>query len=163
MIQVWYIYHKTSRSVPYVRILSDTSCDHLLWIHPASHLNNKILQVLIVLKLNFFLNQKEIWIISTFHKQMFSLDTMTMNCSYYKRRMMHQMAISTIKTLLHTFTAFSPQLVFCSIKNCLIVESFESYDKVYFCCCLDCDHPPEHYNRYNLVTLSLSQGVCVWN
>ena len=79
----------------------DTSCDHLLHLDsPAYHLNYKILQVLIVLKLNFFLNRMENWIIPTFHQQMFSLDTMTMNCSYYKRRLMHQMAISTIRALI---------------------------------------------------------------
>ena len=77
----------------------DEACP-LAKIHPASHLNYKTIQVLIVLKLNLFLIQKDNRIIPTFHQQMFSLDTMTMNCSYYKRRMMHQMVISTIRTLI---------------------------------------------------------------
>ena len=34
----------------------------------------------------------------TFHQQMFSLDTMTMNCSYYKRRLMHHMTILAMRT-----------------------------------------------------------------
>ena len=63
------------------------------WIHPAFHLNYKTTQVLIVLKLSFFLNQKDNWIIPCFHQQMFSLNTMTMNCSYYKRSLMHQMPL----------------------------------------------------------------------
>ena len=50
-------------------------------------------QVLLVLKLSFFLNQKDDWIMPTFHQQMFSLHTMNMNCSYYKMRLMHQMTI----------------------------------------------------------------------
>ena len=79
----------------------DTSCDLLHhWIHPAFHLNYKTTQVLIVLKLSFFLNQKDNWIIPTFHQQMFSLNTMTMNCSYYKMRLMHQMTILTIMTFI---------------------------------------------------------------
>ena len=70
------------------------------WIHPAFHLNHKTTQVLIVLKLSFFLTQKENWIIPTIHQQMFSLSTMSMNCSYYKRSLMHQMIISTIMTFI---------------------------------------------------------------
>ena len=34
------------------------------------------------------------------NQQMFSLDTMTMNCSYYKMRLMHQLSISMIRTLI---------------------------------------------------------------
>ena len=79
----------------------DTSCDHWIhWIHPAFHLNYKTTQVLIVMKLSFFLNQKDNWIIPTLHQQMFSLNTMTMNCSYYKRSLMHQMTIPTIMTFI---------------------------------------------------------------
>ena len=70
------------------------------WIHPAFHLNHKTTQVLIVLKLSFFMNQKENWIIPTIPKQMFSLNTMSMNCSYYKRSLMHQTTISTIMTFI---------------------------------------------------------------
>ena len=69
-------------------------------IHPAFHLNYKTTEVLIVLKLSFFLNQKDNWIIPTFHQQMFSLNTMTTNCSYYKMRLMHQMTILTIMTFI---------------------------------------------------------------
>ena len=84
---------------------------HALWIHhvttcftlihPAFHLNYKTTQVLIVLKLSFFLNQKDNWIIPTLHQQMFSLNTMTMNFSYYKRSLMHQKTIPTITTFIH--------------------------------------------------------------
>ena len=70
------------------------------WIHPAFHLNHKTTQVLIVLKLRFFLKQKENWIIPTIHQQMFSLNAISMNCSYYKRSLMHQMTISTIMTFI---------------------------------------------------------------
>ena len=76
----------------------DTSCGHS--VHPASHLNYEIIHVLIVLKLNFFLNQRENWIIPTFHQLMFSVDTMTMNYSYYKRRLIHHMTISIIRSLM---------------------------------------------------------------
>ena len=79
----------------------DTSCDHCIHlIHPSFHLNYKTTQVLIVMKLSFFLNQKDNWIIPTLHQQMFSLNTMTMNCSYYKRSLMHQMTIPTIMTFI---------------------------------------------------------------
>ena len=71
-----------------------------IWIHPAFHLNYKTTQVLIVLKLSFFLNQKDNRIIPSIHQQMFSLNTMTMNCSYYKMRLMHQMTILTIMTFI---------------------------------------------------------------
>ena len=37
---------------------------------------------------------------TTFHQQMFSLDTMTMNCSSYKKRLMHHMTILIIRTLI---------------------------------------------------------------
>ena len=70
------------------------------WNHPAFHLNYRTTQVLIVLKSSNFLNQKDNWIIPTFHQQMFSLSTMTINCSYYKRSLMHQMTISTIMTFI---------------------------------------------------------------
>ena len=69
-------------------------------IHPAFHLNYKRTQVLIVLTLSFFLNQNDNWIIPSIHQQMISLNTMTMNCSYYKMRLMHQMTILTIMTFI---------------------------------------------------------------
>ena len=72
----------------------------LIWIHPAFHLNYKTTQVLLVFKLIFFLNQKNNWIIPTFHQQMFSLSTLTINCSYYKRSLMYQMTLSTTMTLI---------------------------------------------------------------
>ena len=80
----------------------DTSCDHLLHLDSPS-LSSELQdnQVLIVLKLIFLLNQRENRIIPTFHQQMFSLDNMTMNCSYYKKRLMDQIAISTIRTLIY--------------------------------------------------------------
>ena len=70
------------------------------WNHPAFHLNHQTTQELIVLKLSFFLNDKENWIIPTIHQQMFSLNTMSMKYSYYKRSLMHQMTISTIMTFI---------------------------------------------------------------
>ena len=73
----------------------------ITWIHPAFHINYKTTQVLIVLKLSFFLNQKDNCIIPTFHQQMLSLNTMTMNCSYYKMRLMHQMRILTTMAFIH--------------------------------------------------------------
>ena len=99
----------------------------LIWILPAFHLNYETTQLLAVLNLNlslilktyfnwilpvshlkihpalrqnFFLNMKDNWTMPTFHQQMFSLNTMTMNCSYYKRRLKHHMTISTIRTLM---------------------------------------------------------------
>ena len=51
------------------------------------------------LKLNFFLNSRDNWMTPTYHQQMFSLGTMIMNCSYYKRRLMHHMTISIIMAL----------------------------------------------------------------
>ena len=72
----------------------------LSWNHPAFLLNYKTTQVLIMLKLSFFLDQKNNWTMPNFHQQMFSLSTMTMNCSYYKRSLMHQMAIPTIMTFI---------------------------------------------------------------
>ena len=41
------------------------------WIHPVFHLNYNTTQVLIVLKLSFFLNQKDNWIIPSIHQQIF--------------------------------------------------------------------------------------------
>ena len=73
---------------------------YFTWIHPAFHLNYKTTQVVIVLKLSFFLNQKDNWIILTFHQQMFFLNTMTMKFSYYERSLMDQMTISTIMTFI---------------------------------------------------------------
>ena len=52
------------------------------------------------IEIEFLLNLKDNWTMPTFHKQMFSLNTMTMNCSYYKRRFMHHMTISVIRTLM---------------------------------------------------------------
>ena len=62
--------------------LLDTSCDHLLHLDSPS-LSSELqdTQVLIVLKLSFFLNQMDNRIIPTFHQQMFPPNTMTMNCS----------------------------------------------------------------------------------
>ena len=74
----------------------DTSCNHLL--HSDSPSLSSELQD--NLKLSFFLNQKDNWILPIFHQQMFSLNTMTMNCSYCKRSLMHQMTISTIMTFM---------------------------------------------------------------
>ena len=51
------------------------------------------------LKLNFFLNSRDNWMTPTYHQQMFSLGTMTMKCSYYKKRLMHHMTISIIMDL----------------------------------------------------------------
>ena len=48
------------------------------------------------LKLNFFLNSRDNWMTPTYHQQMFSLSTMTMKCSYCKKRLMHHMTISII-------------------------------------------------------------------
>ena len=88
---------------------------YFTWIHPAFHLNYKTTQVLIVLKFSFFLNQKDNWIIPSIHQQMFSLNTLTMNCSYYKMRMMHQMTIPSIMTFIPvrfkmTFSSMPPTL-----------------------------------------------------
>ena len=63
------------------------------WILPGSHLKTNP-----ALKLNLFLNQKGNW--TTFHQQIFSLNTMSMNCSCYERRLMHHMTISTIRTVM---------------------------------------------------------------
>ena len=110
----------------------DTSCDLLLHLDSPS-LSSQLQdnssvdsveiellpesegQVLIVLKLSFFLNQKDNWIIPTFPQQMFSLNNMTMNCSYYKRSLMHQMTISPIMTFIPvrfkmTSSSMSPTL-----------------------------------------------------
>ena len=57
-------------------------------ILPESHLKAHP-----ALKLNFLLNQKDSWATPTFHQQLFSLNTMTINCPYYKRRLMHHMII----------------------------------------------------------------------
>ena len=85
---------------------------YLIWIIPAFHLNHKTTLLLEVLNLSLFLNLKTYfnWILSvshhkphavlklkpTSHQQMFSLGTMTMKCSYCKKRLMHHMAISII-------------------------------------------------------------------
>ena len=53
-----------------------------------------------MLKLSFFLNHKDNWIIPRIHQQMFSLNIMTMNSSYYKRSLMHQMTMTTIMTFI---------------------------------------------------------------
>ena len=92
----------------------DTSCDHcFIWILPAIHLIHKTSQVLKMLKLNLLMSLKNLWKIISLHQQMPSMNTMTMNCSYYKIRLMHQMVISTIRTLITvkikmTFSFMSP-------------------------------------------------------
>ena len=63
---------------------------------PVSHLKTHP-----ALKLNLFLNLKDNFTMPTFHQQIVSLNTMTMNCSYYKRRLMHHMAISVIRKLMY--------------------------------------------------------------
>ena len=106
----------------------DTSCDHLLHLDSTSlsselqhnsiaestepesvpdfedllQLDSTVshLKTHPALKLNLFLNLKDNWTMPTFHQQMFSLNTMTMNCSYYKRRLMHHMTISVIRKLM---------------------------------------------------------------
>ena len=107
----------------------DISCDHLLHLDSPSHSSelqdNSIVEstepksvpdfedlvqldstsvssqdTYPVLKLNLFLNLKDNWTMPTFHEQMFSLNTMTMNCSCYKRRLMHHMTISVIRKLM---------------------------------------------------------------
>ena len=117
---------------------------HALWIHhvaicftlihPAFHLNYKVTQLLIVLKLSFFLNQKDNSIIPTFHQQMFSLNTMTMNCSYYKRSLMHQMTISTIMTFItvnNRILSKDQILVSCSHMTCYL-KNYTTYQSIYF-------------------------------
>ena len=69
-------------------------------IHPVFHLHYNTTQVLIVMKLSFFLNQKDNWIIPSIHQQIFSLNTMTMSCSDYKRSLMYQMTILAIMTFI---------------------------------------------------------------
>ena len=63
------------------------------WILSVSHLKPHA-----TLKLNFFLNSMDNWMTPTYHQQMFSLGTMTMNCSYCKKRLMHHIIISIIMT-----------------------------------------------------------------
>ena len=46
-----------------------------IWNLPAVHLNDKTSHVLKVLKLNFFLNLKDNWVMPSFHEQVFSLNT----------------------------------------------------------------------------------------
>ena len=48
------------------------------------------------LKLNFLLNLTDNWMTPTYRQQIVSLSTMTMKCSYCKRRLMHHMTISII-------------------------------------------------------------------
>ena len=64
-----------------------------------------------MLKLSFFLNHKDNWIIPSIHQQMFSLNTMTMNSSYYKRSVMHQMTMTTID--IHT----------CEIQDDILIHA----------------------------------------
>ena len=63
------------------------------WILSVSHLKPHA-----TLKLNFVLNLRDNWITPTYHQQMFSLDTMIMNCFYYKKRLMHHMTILAMRT-----------------------------------------------------------------
>ena len=79
----------------------DTSCDHLLHLNSPS-LSSELQDNSSVDSVEIELNPESEgqWIMSTFHKQMFSQHTMNMNCSYYKRSLMHQMTISSIMTFI---------------------------------------------------------------
>ena len=68
---------------------------YLYWTLPVPHLKTHP-----ALKLNLFLNLKDNWTMPTFHQLKVPLITMTMNCSYYKRRLMHHMTISVIRKLM---------------------------------------------------------------
>ena len=101
----------------------DTSGDHLFHLDSPFHLNYKTPQELKVFNLNLFLilrtyfnwilpvphlrthqamklNLNDNWTMPTFHQQMFSVSNMTMNCSYYKRRLMHHLTISVIRKVM---------------------------------------------------------------
>ena len=79
----------------------DTSCYHLSHLD-SPHLSSELQDNSIVdsVEIELLPDQKDNWIIPSFHQQMFSLNTMTMNCSYYKRSLMHQITISTIMTFI---------------------------------------------------------------
>ena len=73
----------------------DTSCDQLLHLDPPSHSSDpQNISSVENVEIEFIDESEEPW------KLMSSMNTMTMNCSYYKERLMHQMAISTIRTLI---------------------------------------------------------------
>ena len=73
-----------------------TSC--FIWILWSIHLIHKISEMLKVLKLNFFLNLEDNWTMPTFHQQMFSMNTITMICSYSTKRLIPHLTISTFRT-----------------------------------------------------------------
>ena len=52
------------------------------------------------IEMDLFLNLKDNWTMPTLHQQIFSSNTMTMNCSYQKRRLILHLTISTIRTLM---------------------------------------------------------------
>ena len=69
---------------------------YFIWILLAFHLTYKTPQVL---KLNLFLILRNLWKVTIFHQQMFSLYNMTMTWSYSIKRLIVHRTISTIRTL----------------------------------------------------------------
>ena len=69
-------------------------------ILPAFHLNYKTPQVLKVLKLNLFLFLRNLWKVTSFHQEMFSVYNMNMTCPYSFKRYILHLTISTIRTLM---------------------------------------------------------------
>ena len=68
-----------------------------IWILPVFHLNYKTPQVL---KLILFLIFRALWTTTNFHQKMFSVNNMTMTCSYSIKRLMLHLTVSIIRTVM---------------------------------------------------------------
>ena len=101
-VDISHLSHPTSTTTNFDETYPlDTSCDHLLHFNPPSHSSDpQHIPSVENVELNLLMSLKNLWKLIGLHQQMSSLNTMTMNCSYYKKRLMHQMAISTIRTLI---------------------------------------------------------------
>ena len=70
--------------------------DHLLQLDSTSLSSQDTSSV----EIEFVLNLKNTWTMSTFHQQMFFMNIMIMNCSYYIKRLMHHLTISVIRKVI---------------------------------------------------------------
>ena len=136
------------------------------WILSVSHLKSHT-----TLKLNFFLNSRDNWMTPTYHQQMFSLDTMTMKCSYCKKEIdaphdninhhvLHaceeqdQNAILTHATILsHTFAL--PQ--FMDQDNYEYQEPTDTPNTVPTAFQVSCDHALHRKCAHNPMSIQCNQ------
>ena len=77
----------------------DTSCDHLLHLDSPS-LSSELQDTSSVESVEFVPDLRNLWKVTSFHQQMFSVYNITMTCSNSIKRLILHLTISTIRTLM---------------------------------------------------------------